>query len=232
MHGERPYRSARTRATLTTTALIAYAVISLWWINTIGNQNALLDAREADGHVSDELLNQAYEKTDDAWKAWQAIYAVTAVLFIAWMFRASRNLLPLGNNSQEYSPAAAIWTWMVPLAHLILPYIVMKEIWAGSHPNRTYHPKTGSLQAPMLCAIGPWWISWISGGVLGIIGAILTGIEGSAGMLITANRLMIWSEVANIVAAGLAILIVLTITSNQEGRYRVLEKNRQHETRA
>ena len=62
------------------------------------------------------------------------MYLISGGTFILWLFRASRNLRALGNQSVEYSPGWAIGAWFIPIGNLFIPYQVTAEIWNRSHP--------------------------------------------------------------------------------------------------
>jgi hypothetical protein len=60
------------------------------------------------------------------------ISVVIAVLFIVWMWRAAKNNETLGRDHPRLGPGWAIGGWFVPLANLVIPVLVMQDLWRGS----------------------------------------------------------------------------------------------------
>jgi len=54
------------------------------------------------------------------------------VLFLAWVYLASRNLPALGATGLRYRPGWSVGWFFVPFANLFMPYLVMKELWQAS----------------------------------------------------------------------------------------------------
>jgi hypothetical protein len=59
----------------------------------------------------------------------------TAIAFLMWIHRVSKNLYPLGAVGQRFSPGWAVGWWFVPVMFFFRPYQVMGEIWRGSSPD-------------------------------------------------------------------------------------------------
>jgi hypothetical protein len=55
-----------------------------------------------------------------------------AVFFILWFYRAHKNLASFRKLPLEYSHSAAAWSFIVPIASVIMPLWVMQEVWKGS----------------------------------------------------------------------------------------------------
>ena len=151
-----------------------------------------------------------------------AAYVATAVLFCVWVHRAYKNLKALGNPDKllNYSPGWAVGSFFIPLASLVLPYIIVKEIWDRSDPNvRTqddlqFQPTGGS---PLLLG---WWIVWIVSNVLTNMayGMMDENAPPDAQHIVT--NVSIITDFANLAAAALAVLVVQAITRRQEERSR------------
>ena len=139
------YKSPMTRANITTATLaLSIAVMALSIIQGYAD-NQLLDIMLRGGYVSEEELTESYNKMNTLWLTWTTARIITAVTFLMWIFRASRNLRPLGTQNQRYSPEGAVGWWFVPVANLLIPYKVVKELSVGSHPqaiDRTRLPRS------------------------------------------------------------------------------------------
>jgi hypothetical protein len=87
----------------------------------------------------------------------------TGVVFLAWIYRAARNLPALGARTPRFSPGWAVGWFLVPVMHLFRPYEVVKEIWAASGPPE--HAGGGAARGTRL--LGWWWALWVLTTALG-----------------------------------------------------------------
>ena len=55
------------------------------------------------------------------------LWVATAVFFLMWMFRASKNLQSLQSYSQRFSAGWAVGWWFIPIMSFFRPYQVMAE---------------------------------------------------------------------------------------------------------
>jgi len=67
-------------------------------------------------------------------------------LFMRWHYRIAQSARALGLS--QWPPAFAIVGWLIPLANLVLPYLVMRESVPEEHPTRA--------------TIRRWWSAWIA----------------------------------------------------------------------
>lgn len=59
-----------------------------------------------------------------------AYVLVLPVTLAAWAWRCSRNLPALGITNGRWTPVWAAMAWLIPIANLILPILVLRELWA------------------------------------------------------------------------------------------------------
>ena len=139
-------------------------------------------------------------------------FIVTGITFLVWLAKVSMNLAPLGTKKQEFNPKWALLWWFIPIAAILMPYLVVKEIWRESHPEGN--------ESPMSLFIGPWWITWlISIWVANITISIFFNDEASIGELIMADMATVFSNGVSLISLVLVIIIVRGITSNQEKKH-------------
>ncbi len=214
------FKSARLRANLATAALAISALIMILSVVEAYAANRLIDAVLGGGTVPEGILTASDEMQQHWGRAWATMRIITAITFLTWIYRASQNLQALGNEAQEHSPKMAVIWWFVPVAHLAMPYRVMKEIWVGSNP----HPRRcANLRMSRL--IGPWWAAWICNVLVLSAGSVATQ-DDTLEAIRTLNTLNMTSDTIGVVAAALAIIIVREITSNQEKSYKVRREHR------
>jgi hypothetical protein len=64
---------------------------------------------------------------------------LSAVLWMVWQYLFMRNLAAPEPGEGQYRPGAVFW-WLVPLANLVVPYRVMRQLLADSGANYHYSP--------------------------------------------------------------------------------------------
>ena len=158
-----PYRSGHLLAQLTVTLLAANAVLSLVIIVSDYFQIGLLNDALAGVEITEEraTLNDLRATAITLLK-WVA-YIANVVVFCMWIHRAYSNLPALGNPRQglEYSPRWAVGGFFIPLANLVIPYKVTREIWAKSDPAIRSDEDFMFAQPATATLVGAWWAFWI-----------------------------------------------------------------------
>ena len=128
----------------------------------------------------------------------------SAIALPMWMHRSFRNLPALGATGLRWSPAWAAGGWFIPLANLVIPYLVTRELWihAGGEPERV---------SPLLPL---WWTAWVAAN-------FLQGASNSVGRSsrIGGDVLGILNDVGLVLAGALLIVIVQRITRRQRTRH-------------
>ena len=142
-----------------------------------------------------------------------------AVLFIIWFYRAYKNLRALRAPEPRRNSGWTIGAWFVPILQLVLPKLMLNEVWRGSEPDRALD--AGPVTVPAFHHL--WWATWVAGYLIGIWIGVDSGIEsafsGGAGTT-TSGALSVASSVLYAVAAMLGALVVRRTTERQEARWR------------
>ena len=217
-----PYHSNRGRALAVTISLLVYIGVTVVSIVAVGLGGYLPSAEVIPVEGGEEGLGLSELVSGLVALLTLAVYVPTVVLFCMWVHRAYKNLRALGNPDKylNYSPRWAVGSFFIPLASLVLPYIIVKEIWDRSDPGvRTetdlmFTPTGGS---PLLLG---WWIVWVVSNVLSNIYYRLSSENSPPDTQAMLANLSIISDLFNIVAAVLAILAVRAVTARQEERSR------------
>jgi hypothetical protein len=147
----------------------------------------------------------------------------TGILFLTWMYRAYKNLRAFNVCGLQYSPGWAVGGWFVPVLCLWRPYQVMSEIWKASSPSSLAAGDEGWQRESTSPLLGWWWAAWLVGGFVGAF--LLRLVFRDAQDLETLQMRSIGYLVGDgidIVAAILAIVVVMQITSRQEEKNRAL----------
>jgi hypothetical protein len=62
------------------------------------------------------------------------LFIAATVVFLTWVHRAMANLAPLGSMSTRFSPAMAVWAYIIPFVNFVWGHTVMATIWQESQP--------------------------------------------------------------------------------------------------
>ena len=128
----------------------------------------------------------------------------SAITVPMWMHRAFRNLPALGEQGMSWSPAWAAGGWFVPFANLVIPYLVMRELWSAFGDGRSLPQQ--------------WWAAYIGAGVVQLVGFVFTVFSHAAGDLFS----MI-ADLALIAAGFLLIVMIRRISRRQRDRHQQLQ---------
>jgi len=127
--------------------------------------------------VTDDILNDRFSfdivkranDADDLVKAAGAIYLLVAlvllVLVIIWTFRAMKNNEALGRTMPRFKPGWGIAGWLIPFANLVIPVLILQDLWRGSDPatargNASWRSNKGS------ALVGWYWAAFIVSNVV------------------------------------------------------------------
>jgi hypothetical protein len=79
-------------------------------------------------------------------RSWVLGSLVAAAAFITWLYQARRNAGRLG-GAMTWAPGWAVGGWFIPVARLVIPYLVVRDVRRASGPT------------PQLAPVGWWWAS-------------------------------------------------------------------------
>lgn len=145
-------------------------------------------------------------------------FIIAGLCFIAWFHRAYGNLRDLGATTMRYTPRWAIGAWFVPILNLWRPKQIANDIWRGSDPR--YPGQQPLWREPVSPLLWFWWGAWVLLFVLNRVVAQDWSSTASAHSIRSAARLDIAAEFTSIIAAGLAIALVRTVTKRAGQRAR------------
>jgi uncharacterized protein DUF4328 len=168
------------------------------------------------GHFVNIL--QRAQDADDYVNAASTVFVLTqvviAVLFIVWMFRAAKNHEALGRANTRFGPGWAIGGWFIPIANLVMPILIMQDLWRGSDVTRPRaDPNWRATRGSWL--IGWWWAAWVASLVR--FAYTGSGLHDSRSLddIQTSNTVALVGVVALAVAAVLALFVVRTLSARQ-----------------
>ncbi len=137
------------------------------------------------------------------------------VIFCVWIYRAYKNLKAFRLGALEHSPGMAPGSFFIPVANLVLPYLIMKEIWRGSdpaYPPLEANPFEGARTTALLL---PWWLLFLARGVAGWASMVVSFSERSLAALNVSTIALLVSCTASLISALLALFLVTGIGRRQ-----------------
>jgi Domain of unknown function (DUF4328)/Protein of unknown function (DUF2510) len=213
------WRPTRSLATWLTGLFAVEAVLRLVNVFTVDNADvyvrwhdafdALLDGRNA-------TAQRIFDDNPTASGGWSSVAGMlgiaTLVLLIVWTWRSAHNARALGRTGARLAPGWAIGAWFVPLANVVLVYILVSDLWRSSDPDVA--PGEGWRGLPGSALVRLWVVAYTGGVVLlfAAIGLAVTGVTGVE----TTRALLTVGGVVGAAGTGLAILVVREITDRQE----------------
>ena len=224
-----PYVSSRRLANLLMAVLAVNIVLQLVAIGlTFMHIDLLYKIMEETTAVA-RAQQQAGEARAAVMRIMQlATFAVAAVAFLIWLYRAYKNLKPLGAEPR-YSPAWAVGAFIVPLVNLFLPFQIVQEMWRASDPDtiavtgaKPLNIITEDSSKSLLVVV--WWGLWL----LTIINLVLAYRWYVSWQIlneeIIASWMIILLSLLLIIDSIVTIVLVKKIADRQDEKNRQLAK--------
>jgi hypothetical protein len=147
------------------------------------------------------------------------LYVVTGVVFLAWLYRAYKNLDAFGAEALTSSPGSALISFFVPMLNLYLPAVAVSELWKASDPASAAGEAWQQTRRSRLVIV--WWLVLLAWGIARVIESFW-GLRFVPFGRVTSDYYMRLAQIAVvldvffIVSAMLSLLLVYRINRRQE----------------
>ncbi len=217
-----PFQSGHTRALWAMAFLGLFVLTDLVGLLSSWSQHDLVD-QMANGKEPNKADIEANDDRQNLISVCDLLLFVpTAIVFLMWTHRASRNLPALGGRDLQFTPGWAVGWFFVPFLNLVRPYQVMAEISRESDPHRA----TGGFGVAKRTAaiVGVWWSIFIARGIIWRVAQVLDdhGAQQTLDQLLILCKLVVVAFGVELVAALVAIFLVHGIDKNQQAKYDLL----------
>ena len=177
--------------------ILAIIVIALVSIDALATPTILLWAN----FLPDSYAQLVSPSADAVDGGALALNIVTMIVFSRWIYVAGKNVIAMGHDGVDFTPAARIWWFAVPIACLFKPFQGMRELWNASHGELDY-----ARNQPLVTL---WWTLWIGSGLFSTV----LNFSVSSG----SDSLTMWGIncVISLALAGVAITMLWAITQTQ-----------------
>ena len=152
--GRRPADAHRTTTLAAAGALLASAVTAALAAVAFAAESGSFDA-EAAAAAGDPIA--ALGAASIPMTLWSVAAAAGVVLLIIWMFRSYRLAEQRGPTGTTWSAGWAIGGWLIPLAGIVIPKLVMNEIDRLSNPASGPDPIGDRWKGLPTQMLGHWW---------------------------------------------------------------------------
>jgi hypothetical protein len=223
-------RSVSTLATWVSILFITAAVAAAVAACLNAYQIALLDVFRFGGTIPPVLAESQDARQRFVTAVELAAELTSMIVFFFWLYRASQNARFLGAEEMKYTPGWSVGWFFVPVAGLVMPYNVFKELWKASSPS----PDGTTHEARAFPILGVWWAAMVATAVihysplqvaLGRERMMEFGLQPELSSWLTDHlwgffwgRLLV--DVVGIAASILTVIVVVSITRMQERRWR------------
>jgi hypothetical protein len=107
--------------------------------------------------------------------ATQALSLLAPVLFLMWMYQATKNVHAFGRIGLRFTPGWSVGWWFIPFASMVMPYQALKEIFRASAPaadgatdaNLTWSAGSVPITFPL------WWGTYLTNGFVGLAAVVV-----------------------------------------------------------
>jgi hypothetical protein len=215
-----PFASARIRAIIVTCLLAAIIVCFCALAVCRFSQSKMID-RAANG----EPVAAAEATASDALielivLVRISIFVACALMTLAWIYRSHCNLRAFVAERMEFTSGWAVVCWFVPIANLVTPYQVMREIWLASNPKFVGEKSWRWRNGPTSVLIPAWWLCYLGCNIFNYFSntALSSSIASGGGNLTQlrdASNMAGFADLVGIVPALLLIAIVWGIDKRQ-----------------
>ncbi|ESQ78993.1 DUF4328 domain-containing protein [Asticcacaulis sp. YBE204] len=124
---------------------------------------------------------------------WVLFWAVSGIVSLVWVYRATKNARILKPGAVTTTPAWAVGWFFIPFASLWKPYETLKEVWTASRG-------AGSRSVPL---INLWWATYLIGN---FIGWFVTRQTFSSDQAYIDMPFLVWVEGAGNISSLIATL--------------------------
>ena len=179
------------------------------------NYLAALEDLQTASFVSGPEFQDARDAVDVTAAIWVLAFLASASVFLAWFYRAYRNLQRLSMAGVRYKSGWAIGAWFVPILNLFRPKQIANDIWRAGDPGADISSNAWHSR-PVSPLLHWWWALWLVGGALaGVAAGMSNETYGEPLSTVAAindeETAVTWDIVSSLLFAGAAVLAALVV---------------------
>jgi hypothetical protein len=148
-------------------------------------------------------------------------FAVTALLFVAWLYRLRVNVRALGVRKLDFARYWSVLGFLIPALNFLRPYQVMAEVWRASDPSVLDPFEWKALEPPRILTL--WWAGVVIAATLELLAF---GLGQTAGVhafkSLIASGVAVVANMATGASASLAYFVVTRLAAAQAAKHQRL----------
>lgn len=98
---------------------------------------------------------------------------LTGAAFVFWAVQAYRNLPALAIDERRYWTIWLVIGWVIPGANLLVPKLLVDDLWRGSSPEATVAGGDSWQRRPVASIVNRWWVSFLVTPAIVVLGVVL-----------------------------------------------------------
>ncbi|HEY2746668.1 MAG TPA: DUF4328 domain-containing protein [Polyangia bacterium] len=150
------------------------------------------------------------------------LFMAATIVFFTWVYRAMANLAPLGSMSTRFSPAMAVWAYIIPFVNLVWGHTVMAVIWRESQPP-TVTPE-GVYTRSKTTLVNWWWGLYLAGSIIAMTAMFAHPVTVEDLTEFATKQILF--ELLRVVTLILFVLMIRGAQKRQDEQWRDLEGQR------
>lgn len=139
-----------------------------------------------------------------------AIFFITAVVFLAWIYRMNANLHALGVRDLQHTPGWSVGCFFVPFVNLWVPYLVLRELLSAGQD-----PVDGQRQVGSGAIAGWWWGAYVGSGIAAYASSLLMRAAHDIDDFIFVSEFAAGVAGLRIVSAVISLWVVARVYARQ-----------------
>lgn len=218
-----PATVARALLSLAATVAVATAAVVAVWSFRVDDPEILVGSTEVDVETLADVTVVTF----------LGVLAVTGVAFVYWAVQAYRNLPALAIEDRRYWTIWLVIGWVIPGANLLVPKLLVDDVWRGSSPDAGVLGGDSWQRRPVASIVNRWWCSFLVTPAIVVFGVVEArgGIVGTEEQLLV-GALCVAASASILVAAVAARRMVAVITVAQARRADVIVDLRDQQRKA
>ena len=145
--------------------------------------------------------------------------ACLVVVWSMWFWRVRLNAEAFAPGRIRYAAEMAVGAWFLPVCNLFMPKQVLNDVWSASNPAVAPWFGYGPRPAGRRGLVNAWWTLWLCYFCVGFVGSWenwynAPDVDDAQGTV----ALALFTDFFSVPATVLALLLVIRLTSLQDGR--------------
>ena len=211
------WRSLRGITTALTWLFVAHIVLTAVLIVGVFHHLSVLSDKETGGLVFDtKAVNDANSLAASMIILSGLVALAIFVLLVIWLYRAAKNNEALGRMNSRLGPGWAIGGWFIPFANLVIPFLIMNDVWRGADPSIPRGDPNWR-RSSTLAAIWAWLVTAVIFTIPSVIASSGGDVRADEPDKVRRDDILrIIGAFGAILAAVFAIIVVRRISARQE----------------